>query len=102
MINKQRIIFMGSPSLAREYLKILIKNKFNIIAVYTQPPRPKGRGMKIQNSPVHQEAKQYGIPIHHTTDFNEQKTVKNFIDLKADLVVVMAYGKLLPLKIETW
>ena len=99
MNNKQRIIFMGSPSIAREYLQTLIINKFNIVAVYTQPPRPKGRGMEIQNSPVHQEAMQNGIPVHHPTDFNDQKTVNTFIDLQADLVVVMAYGKLLPLNI---
>ena len=52
-MNNHRIIFMGTPKIASEYLQVLIKNNLNIISVYTQPPRPKGRGMSIQNSSVH-------------------------------------------------
>ena len=99
MNKNQRIIFMGSPSIAREYLQTLIKKKFNIIAVYTQPPRPQGRGMVIQNSPVHQEAMQHKIPVYYPNNFKEQEIINTFINLNADLVVVMAYGKLLPLDI---
>ena len=63
MNNNQRIIFMGSPSIAREYLQTLINNKFNVIAVYTKPPQPQGRGMVLQNSSVHQEAIKQEIPV---------------------------------------
>ena len=99
MNNNQRIIFMGSPLIAREYLQTLINNKFNVIAVYTQPPQRQGRGMVLQNSSVHQEAIKQDIPVQFPKDFKEQKTINTFNNLKADLVIVMAYGKLLPLEI---
>ena len=98
-MNNHRIIFMGTPKIASEYLQVLIKNNLNIISVYTQPPRPKGRGMSIQNSSVHEEALKQDIPVYYPENFNDLKTLEIFIKLKPDLVVVMAYGKLLPKEI---
>ena len=98
-MNNHRIVFMGSPKIASEYLKVLVQNNLNIISVYTQPPRPKGRGMSIQNSFVHDEALKQSIPVYHPENFNDLKTLEIFIKLKPDLVVVMAYGKLLPKEI---
>ena len=98
MVN-HRIVFMGSPNIACEYLQILVKNKLNVISVYTQPPSPKGRGMKIQNSSVHDEALKQGIPVYHPENFKEQTNIETFINLDPDLVVVMAYGILLPKRI---
>ena len=72
MLNR-RIIFMGSPNIASEYLQVLIKNTLNGISVYTQPPRRKGRGMTIQNSSVHDEALIQGIPIFHPGNFKDKK-----------------------------
>ena len=95
-MNRHRIIFMGTPKIATEYLQALIKNNLNVISVYTQPPRPRGRGMTIQNSPVHDEAFKQDIPVYHPENFKDQKNVETFIKLDPDLVVVMAYGKLLP------
>tara|TARA_B100000315_G_scaffold245948_1_gene272601 strand:- start:547 stop:1473 length:927 start_codon:yes stop_codon:yes gene_type:complete len=91
-----RIIFMGSPEIASEYLQILVQNNLNVISVYTQPPGPKGRGMTIQNSPVHDEALKQDIPVYHPKNFNNQKNVEIFKNLNPDLVIVMAYGILLP------
>ena len=62
-MKNHRIIFMGSPKIASEYLQILVQNNLNVIGVYTQPPSPKGRGMTIQNSPVHDEALKQDIPV---------------------------------------
>jgi methionyl-tRNA formyltransferase len=90
---------MGTPKIASEYLQVLVQNNLNIISVYTQPPRPKGRGMSIQNSFVHDEALKQGIPVYHPDNFKDQKTLEKFIKLKPDLVVLMAYGNILPKKV---
>jgi methionyl-tRNA formyltransferase len=95
-MEKKRIIFMGTPLISTEYLKTLINNNFNIIGVYTQPPSPKGRGMIVQNSPVHNEALKNSIPVFLPNNFIDQKIIDTFVNLKADLAIVMAYGKLLP------
>ena len=56
---------MGSPQVASEYFQILLENNLNVVGVYTQPPRPKGRGMNIQNSSVHNEALTQKIPVFY-------------------------------------
>ena len=99
MKNNHRIIFMGSPKISSEYLQTLITNNFNVIGVYTQPPRPRGRGMNIQNSPVHEKAISLNLPVYHPENLKDQKNIDTFIKLNPDLVVVMAYGILLPEKI---
>ena len=90
---------MGSPQVASEYLQILLGNNLNVVGVYTQPPRPKGRGMNIQNSPVHNEALKQKIPVFHPENFKDIENIKLFKELNPDLVIVMAYGILLPNKI---
>ena len=95
-MDKHRIIFMGSPKIASEYLQVLVENNLNVIGVYTQPPRPKGRGMSVQNSYVHEKALKQNISVYHPKNFNDQKTLEIFKKLCPDLVVVMAYGILLP------
>ena len=81
MNNNQRIIFIGFPLIAREYLQALINNKFNVIAVYTKSPQPQGRGMVLQNSSVHQEAIKQEIPVQCPKDFKEEKTINTFNNL---------------------
>ena len=98
-MKNHRIIFMGSPKIASEYLQILVQNNLNVIGVYTQPPSPKGRGMTIQNSPVHDEALKQDIPVYHPKNFNNNKNLEIFKNLNPDLVIVMAYGILLPNRI---
>ena len=77
-MKDKRIIFMGSPQVASEYLQILLENNLNIIGVYTQPPRPKGRGMNIQNSPVHNEALKKKIPVFHPENFKDNENIELF------------------------
>ena len=90
---------MGSPQVASEYLQILLGNNLNVVGVYTQPPRPKGRGMNVQNSPVHDEALKQKIPVFHPENFKDNENIELFKELNPDLVIVMAYGILLPNKI---
>ena len=90
---------MGSPQVASEYLQIILGNNLNVVGVYTQPPRPKGRGMNIQNSPVHNEALKQKIPVFHPENFKDNENIESFIELNPDLVIVMAYGILLSNKI---
>ena len=80
-MKDKRIIFMGSPQVASEYLQILVQNNLNVIGVYTQPPSPKGRGMTIQNSPVHDEALKQNIPVYHPKNFNNQNALISRIKL---------------------
>ena len=97
-MNNKKLIFMGSPRIASDYLKELIKNNFLISAVFSQPPKKKSRGMKIIESEVHQLASKNNIEVFcpNTFDRNTIKTVKN---LNPDLIIVMAYGKILPKEI---
>lgn len=95
-MKNKRIIFMGTPSIAAEYLIELIEKNYNIIAVFTQPPRKKDRGMKIQFSEVHKVSQKNNIPTFTPTVFNEKDELENFKNLKPDLAIVIAYGIILP------
>ena len=90
---------MGTPLIACDYFKVLIEKNYSVIATFTQPPRKKGRGMNLQQSPMHDESLKHNIPVFHPTNFSDQKDIKSFIKLKPDLVIVMAYGLLLPKEI---
>ena len=92
----QRIIFMGTPGLAVPYLKSLLENNFNVVAVYTQPPRPRDRGMEIKPSPIQVFAEINQIPLNIPSSLNSSEEINKFKHLKSDLVVVMGYGIFLP------
>ena len=87
---------MGSPQIASIYLDSLMKNKYNVIAAYSQPPKKKGRGMKMQQSAVHQLASLNDIDIFTPSDFLQDYEKKNLEKLNPDLIIVMAYGLKLP------
>ncbi len=91
-----RLIFMGTPGFAVPALQRLIDETYEIVAVYTQPPRPSGRGQKLTPSPIHQLAEKHGIPVHTPTSLKGEDEQKIFADYKADIAVVAAYGMLLP------
>ena len=74
-MSNKKIIFMGTPYISSIYLDSLIKNKQNIIAVYSQPPKKKGRGMKIQQSPVHQLALLNNIKVFTPSSFVEDHEI---------------------------
>ncbi|MEI2300770.1 methionyl-tRNA formyltransferase [Ensifer sp. MJa1] len=97
-----RIIFMGTPEFSVPTLAALAEAGHQIVAVYTQPPRPGGRrGLDLQKSPVHQAAELLGIPVLTPVNFKDQADRQTFRDFDADVAVVVAYGLLLPEAILT-
>ena len=89
---------MGTPDISAAYLDSLISNDYNIIAVYSQPPREKDRGLNIKISPVQELALKNKLAIYNPIKFDKNE-IYNFKKLKPDLVIVMAYGLLLPVAI---
>jgi methionyl-tRNA formyltransferase len=97
MTQPLRIIFAGTPDFAAEHLRgILEQNHHQVIAVYSQPDRPAGRGKKLKPSPVKQVALDHSIPVFQPLNFKHADDQQQLIDLKADLMVVVAYGLILP------
>lgn len=94
-----RIVFMGTPDIAATCLKKLLEEKFEIVGVYTQPDRPKGRGMKLVASPVKEVALAAGISVFQPESFREDAAVEQLRDLKPDVVAVVAYGRILPQRV---
>ncbi|MCR6500782.1 methionyl-tRNA formyltransferase [Shinella sp. CPCC 101442] len=92
-----RIIFMGTPDFSVPTLAALADAGHEIVAVYSQPPRPAGRrGLELVKSPVHQAAELLGIPVHMPVNFREEADRAAFRALDADVAVVVAYGLILP------
>ncbi|MGX5667747.1 methionyl-tRNA formyltransferase [Rhizobium daejeonense] len=97
-----RIIFMGTPEFSVATLEALAAAGHDIVAVYTQPPRPAGRrGLDLQKSPVHLAAEKLGLPVRHPLNFRAEEDREEFRALGADVAVVVAYGLLLPEAILT-
>ncbi len=96
MTSPLNIIFMGTPDFAATALHALIESSHNIICAYTQPPRPKGRGQKVQKSPVHMLAETHTIPVHTPKSLKSPQEQDIFAAHKADIAIVAAYGLLLP------
>jgi len=94
-----RIVFMGTPDIAATCLKQLITERFDIVGVYTQPDRPKGRGMKMVFSPVKEVAIANSIPVFQPENFREEETVDTLRALQPDVIAVVAYGRILPQKV---
>ena len=91
-----RVVFMGTPDIAATCLKRILDDGSDVVAVYTQPDRPKGRGMKMTFSPVKEVALAAGIPVYQPENFKEEETVQTLADLQPDVVAVVAYGRILP------
>lgn len=94
-----RVVFMGTPDIAATCLKKIIADGFEVVGVYTQPDRPKGRGMKMQFSPVKEVAIQNNLPVFQPENFREEETVEALRALKPDICAVVAYGRILPQKV---
>ena len=90
------IIFAGTPDFAAQHLQALIDSPYNVIAVYTQPDKPAGRGKKLQASPVKQLAEQHQIPVYQPKSLRKPETQAELTALHADVMVVVAYGLILP------
>ncbi len=93
---KKRIIFAGTPQFAVPCLLALLNSKHTVCAVYTQPDRKAGRGRKLQVSPVKSVALEHGINVYQPLNLKEAKTQAQLMALSADLMIVVAYGLLLP------
>lgn len=91
-----RIIFMGTPEFAVPALRALHEARHEIACVYTQPPRPAGRGKKLSPSPVQVEAERLGLPVHVPVSLRGAEAQADFAALGADVAVVAAYGLILP------
>ena len=94
-----RVVFMGTPDIAATCLKKIIADGFEVVGVYTQPDRPKGRGMKMVYSPVKEVAIAENIPVFQPENFREEETVEVLRALKPDICAVVAYGRILPQKV---
>jgi len=90
------IIFAGTPEFSCVTLQNLLHSAHKVIAVYTQPDRPSGRGRKLHFSPVKEMANTYAIPVYQPRNFHDPENAQIFLDLKADIMIVVAYGILLP------
>ncbi len=90
------VIFMGTPKFSIPALEELIKNKFNILAVYTQPPKKSKRGQKINVSPVEEFSKNKKLNIKNSNNLNNNDDYKVFKKFSPDLVIVVAYGQVIP------
>lgn len=95
-MKKLSLIFMGTPQFAVPTLKALIEAGHNIVAVYTAPPKPAGRGQKETITPVHQLALEYSLKVLTPPTLKDSSTQEEFKNFNADAAVVAAYGLLLP------
>ncbi|MET0052756.1 MAG: methionyl-tRNA formyltransferase [Candidatus Thiodiazotropha sp.] len=96
MSQPLKIIFAGTPDFAAVALKALLSTEHTVVAVYTQPDRPAGRGRKLQPSPVKQLALEHAIPVCQPQTLKEASAQQELAGFQADLMVVVAYGLLLP------
>ena len=94
-----RIVFMGTPDIAATCLKKILEEGHQVVAVYTQPDRPKGRGMKMVYSAVKEVAIANGLPIYQPESFRDEETVAQLAALQPDVVAVVAYGRILPQRV---
>ena len=93
---KLRLVFMGTPDFAVPSLRALVEAGHEVVCVYSQPPRPAGRGHQVQKSPVHRFADEHGIPVRTPKTLRNAEAQAEFAELKANAAVVAAYGLILP------
>lgn len=91
-----RIVFMGTPDFAEASLKALLDAKADVVGVFTQPDKPKGRGMEMTFSPVKKLALEAGLPVYQPEKMRDGTALAALQELKPDILVVVAYGRILP------
>lgn len=96
MTESLRIVFAGTPDFAARHLAALLSSEHEVIGVYTQPDRPSGRGKKLTASPVKEMAVAHQIPVFQPENFKSDDDKQVLKDLNADIMIVVAYGLLLP------
>lgn len=95
-MNPGKIIFMGTPDFAVPCLAQVIEDGYTVCGVFTQPDKPKGRGYKLTPPPVKELALHHNIPVYQPDSLKTEDIAKTLRDLKPDVIVVVAYGKILP------
>lgn len=96
MSDSLRIIFSGTPDFAARHLDALLAANYNVVGVFTQPDRPAGRGKKLMPSPVKVVAQEHGLPVFQPASLRPAENQQLIADLNADIMVVVAYGLILP------
>lgn len=96
MTSPLKVVFAGTPDFAAKHLSALIGSDHEIIAVYTQPDRPAGRGKKLTASPVKVLAEEHDVPVYQPLSLKDEDAQKTLSELQADIMIVVAYGLLLP------
>ncbi len=99
MSERLRIIFAGTPEFSVPPLMALLQSQHQVVAIYTQPDRPSGRGRKLTASPVKQVAQQHAIPVLQPINFKAEDDLRQLEEHAADLMVVVAYGLILPTRV---
>lgn len=95
-MSQLRVVFAGTPDFAASSLAAVLESEHDVVAVYTQPDRPAGRGRKLTPSPVKQLALEHEIPVHQPVSLKNADAQAELAALEADVMVVVAYGLLLP------
>ena len=90
-----RIVFMGTPEFAQASLQKLIETGHNIVGVFTQPDKPKGRGKEMQPTPVKEAAMKHGIPVYQPKKIRDPECVEELRKYNADVMVVIAFGQII-------
>ncbi len=94
-----RVVFMGTPDIAATCLQKILDDGFEVVGIFTQPDRPKGRGMKLVASPVKEIALANGIPVFQPENFRDDAAVEQLRALLPDVIAVVAYGRILPQRV---
>ena len=94
-----RVVFMGTPDIAATCLKQILDDGFEVVGVYSQPDRPKGRGMKMVFPPAKEVAVAHNIPVFQPENFREDTAYEQLKALQPDVVAVVAYGQILPQRV---
>ena len=95
-MNKLKLIFAGTPDFAARHLAALLSSDHEVVAVYTQPDKPAGRGQKLTASPVKELALTHNLPVYQPASLRKEEAQAELASLGADLMVVVAYGLILP------
>lgn len=98
-MNNAKLVFMGTPDFAEVSLKALYDGGYNVAAVFTQPDKPKNRGMKMTMSPVKTLALEHGTPVYQPNTLKDGMAFEILKDIAPDIIIAVAYGKLLPVDI---
>ena len=93
-----KILFMGTPVFAVPILKSLFESEHKLLSVYTQPPKKRSRGQKKKSSPIHEFAEKIKVPVRCPDDLNTEQELNFIKNLKPNIVIVVAFGKIIPKK----